>query len=133
MYKCIKSLTPSIGAYKIFPLGVPIAMMGVAFSLIPAIMWPSVAYLVPEKRLGAAYAVMTLIQQVGVAGMNWLIGRTNDAFQAGAANAEGYTPGMWIFSSLGFLALIFAVLLRRAETGPNARGLETITVSNPVK
>lgn len=122
-----------IMAYKIFPLGVPIAMMGVAFSLIPAIMWPSVAYLVSEKRLGTAYAVMTLIQQVGVAGMNWLIGRTNDAFQAGAANAEGYTPGMWIFSSLGFLALIFAVLLRRAETGPNARGLETITVSNPAK
>lgn len=122
-----------IMAYKIFPLGVPIAMMGVAFSLIPAIMWPSVAYLVPEKRLGTAYAVMTLIQQVGVAGMNWLIGRTNDAFQAGAANAEGYTPGMWIFSSLGFLALIFAILLRRAETGPNARGLETITVSNPKK
>jgi MFS family permease len=119
-----------IMAYHLTPLWVPIAMMGVAFSLIPAVMWPSVAYIVEERRLGTAYAVMTLIQQIGVAGMNWLIGRTNDAFQASAANPLGYAPGMWIFSGLGFLALIFAILLRRQETGPDAHGLETITASS---
>lgn len=32
-------------------LFIPMAMMGVSFSLIPAIMWPSVAYLVEEKDL----------------------------------------------------------------------------------
>jgi len=106
---------------------VPIAMMGVAFSMIPAVMWPSVAYIVEERRLGTAYAVMTLVQQVGVAAMNWLIGRTNDAFGASAANPAGYVPMMWIFSVLGFLALAFAILLRRQETGPHAHGLETIT------
>jgi MFS family permease len=114
-------------AYHVAPLWVPIVMMGVAFSLIPAVMWPSVAYIVEERRLGTAYAVMTLIQQIGVAGMNWMIGRTNDAFQASAANPVGYAPGMWIFSILGFLALFFAIMLRREETGPNAHGLETIT------
>lgn len=116
-------------AYHIAPLWVPIAMMGIAFSLVPAVMWPSVAYIVEEKRLGTAYAVMTLIQQVGVAGMSWLIGRTNDTFEASATNAMGYAPGMWIFSTLGFLALFFAIWLRREETGPNAHGLETITAS----
>ena len=65
-------------------------MMGVAFSLIPAVMWPSVAYIVEEKRLGTAYALMTLVQQIGVAGMNWLIGRANDAGGASAANPGGY-------------------------------------------
>jgi len=50
-------------AYQVTPLAVPVAMMGIAFSLIPAVMWPSVAYIVEEKRLGTAYAVMTLIQQ----------------------------------------------------------------------
>ena len=119
-----------IMAYHIAPLWVPIAMMGIAFSLIPAVMWPSVAYIVEERRLGTAYAVMTLIQQIGVAGMNWLIGRTNDAFQASAANPVGYAPGMWIFSGLGFLALFFAIMLRREETGPNAHGLETITAGS---
>jgi MFS family permease len=113
-------------AYKLTPLGVPMAMMGIAFSLIPAVMWPSVAYLVEQHRLGTAYAVMTLVQQIGVAGMNWGIGRTNDVFGASAANPLGYAPGMWIFSTLGFFGLIFAIMLRRRETGPHAHGLETI-------
>ncbi|MEJ2581875.1 MAG: MFS transporter [Acidobacteriota bacterium] len=119
-----------IMAYHVTPLWVPITMMGIAFSLVPAVMWPSVAYIVEERRLGTAYAVMTLIQQIGVAGMNWIIGRTNDAFGASVANPTGYAPGMWIFSTLGFLALFFAVMLRREETGPNAHGLETITASS---
>jgi Na+/melibiose symporter-like transporter len=105
-------------------------MMGVAFSLIPAVMWPSVAYIVEERRLGTAYALMTLVQQVGVAGMNWLIGRTNDAVGASAAQPAGYAAGMWIFTVLGFVGLLFAVLLRREETGPRAHGLETITTAS---
>jgi MFS family permease len=118
-------------AYHLTPLWVPVAMLGVAFSLIPAVMWPSVAYIVEERRLGTAYALMTLVQQIGVACMNWIIGRTNDAFGASAENPMGHAPGMWIFSILGFLALFFAILLRREETGPHAHGLETITTSSP--
>jgi MFS family permease len=113
-------------AYQVVPLTLPVIMMGIAFSLIPAVMWPSVAYIVEERRLGTAYAVMFLIQQLGVAGMNWLIGRTNDVNQASAGNPDGYVPMLWIFSVLGFLGLLFAVLLRREETGPNGHGLETI-------
>jgi MFS family permease len=115
-------------AYKLVPLGIPVVMMGIAFSLIPAVMWPAVAYIVPERRLGTGYALMTLVQQLGVAGMNWGIGRTNDAFGASPANPEGYAAGMWIFSVLGFLGFFFALLLRKQETGPDAHGLETITV-----
>ena len=33
-------------------LYVPMAMMGVAFSLIPAVMWPSVAYIVDQSQAG---------------------------------------------------------------------------------
>jgi MFS family permease len=113
-------------AYHLLPLGVPIAMMGVAFSLIPAVMWPSVAYIVEEKRLGTAYALMTLVQQVGVAGMNWLIGRANDVGRASAENPGGYVTGMWAFSMLGFLALLFAILLRRNEAGPRGHGLDRV-------
>lgn len=113
-------------AYQITPLVVPVAMMGIAFSLIPAVMWPSVAYLVDEKRLGTAYAVMTLVQQIGVMGMPLLVGFLNDHYQASAENPAGHNPGMWAFSVLGFLALFFAIMLRREETGPNAHGLETI-------
>jgi MFS family permease len=117
-------------AYIDISLTIPVAMMGIAFSLIPAVMWPSVAYIVDQRRLGTAYALMTLVQQVGVAGMNWLIGRTNDTFMASAANPAGYNPGMWIFTTLGFFALLFAILLRKTETGPNAHGLETIRATS---
>jgi MFS family permease len=110
--------------YTSAPLWLVIVFMGIAFSLIPAVMWPSVAYLVPEGRLGTAYALMTLVQQVGLAGMNWLIGWTNDVAHAGAANPAGYRPGMWIFTGLGFLGLFFSWRLYRAERSPAGHGLE---------
>lgn len=113
-------------AYTHMSLYVPMAMMGVAFSLIPAIMWPSVAYIVEENKLGTAYGAMTLIQNVGLAGFNFLIGWANDYAGATAANPAGYNLGMWIFSCLGFFGLLFAWLLRRNEAGPHAHGLETI-------
>jgi MFS family permease len=115
-----------IMAYHALPLWVPIVMMGVAFSLVPAIMWPSVAYIVEQKRLGTGLAVMTLVQQVGVAGLNTVVGYANDLGKAGPDNPAGYVPGMWLFSGLGFVALLFAFLLWRVEKGPRAHGLETI-------
>jgi MFS family permease len=113
-------------AYTHISLYIPMAMMGVAFSLIPGVMWPSVAYIVEQSKLGTAYGLMTMIQNIGLAGFNLLIGWANDYAGAGAAHPEGYTPGMWIFSSVGFFAFLFAFLLRKSETGPNAHGLETI-------
>jgi len=118
-------------AYTDVTLYVPMAMMGVAFSLIPAVMWPSVAYIVSQERLGTAYGLMTMIQNIGLAGFNLLIGWLNDLMGASVSNPGGYTAGMWVFSSLGLFGLLFAWLLRRNETGPKAHGLETITVSSP--
>jgi MFS family permease len=106
------------------------SMMGIAFSLIPAIMWPSVAYIVDQSRLGTAYALMTLIQQVGFFLLNLLIGNANDYAHAGPGNAGGYALGMWIFSILGFVGLTFSILLRIRETGPQGHGLETITTTS---
>lgn len=103
--------------YTQINLIVPMAIMGISFSLVPAVMWPSVAYIIEESRLGTAYGLMTMIQNIGLAGFNFLIGGVNDL-------SGGYTAGMWIFSSLGFFGLFFAFLLRKQETGPNGHGLE---------
>ncbi|TFG97001.1 MAG: MFS transporter [Calditrichales bacterium] len=119
--------------YSGVSLYVPIVMMGIAFSLIPAVMWPSVAYIVDERKLGTAYSVMTLIQQIGVALFNWMIGKSNDVFGASAQNPEGYTMGMWLFSILGIVGLVFAILLRKQETGPHGHGLELSMAERQLK
>jgi len=119
-----------IMGYSHISLYVPMAMMGVAFSLIPAVMWPSVAYIVDQSKLGTAYGLMTMIQNIGLAGFNLLVGWANDYSHAGPDNPAGYHLGMWIFSILGFLGVFFAFLLRQRETGPHGHGLETITTSS---
>ena len=116
--------------YSNVTLFVPVSLMGIAFSLIPAIMWPAVAYIVEESRLGTAYALMTLIQQIGFFLLNLLIGWANDYAHAGPGNPHGYALGMWIFSVLGFVGLTLAILLRLRETGPHGHGLETITTKS---
>ncbi len=117
-------------AYTRVNLYVPMAMMGVAFSLIPAVLWPSVAYIVDQSKLGTAYGLMTMIQNIGLFGLNTLVGWTNSHQHAGAANPSGYNAGMWIFSVLGILGVLFAFLLRQRELGPHGHGLETITTKS---
>ncbi|HKS73334.1 MAG TPA: MFS transporter [Terriglobales bacterium] len=116
-----------VWSVPVWPL-VATSMMGIAFSLVPAVMWPSVAYIVDQSRLGTAYALMTLIQQIGFFLLNLMVGTANDYAKAGPDNVAGYAMGMWIFSVLGFVGLTFAILLRVRETGPEGHGLETITV-----
>jgi MFS family permease len=125
---------PFLGNYT-WPLTLLIVMMllGIAFSLIPAIMWPSVAYIVEQKRLGSGYSLMTLCQQIGMAAIPWVIGSLNDAFSAGPENPGGYTPGMWVFTALASLGLLFSFLLWKTEKGSGAHGLETITTKTGVK
>lgn len=116
-------------AYSNVSLWLPVSLMGIAFSLIPAVMWPSVAYIVEQARLGTAYALMTLFQQIGFFILNLLIGKANDFAGAGLQNPGGYALGMWIFSALGFVGLTLSILLRTRETGPRGHGLETITTA----
>ena len=113
--------------YTNVSLFVPLCMMGVAFSVIPAVMWPSVAYIVDPNRLGTAYALMTLIEQMGFFALNLMIGKANDYQHAGPGNPHGYRLGLLIFSTLGVAGFVFTILLRIRENGPTGHGLETIT------
>ena len=89
--------------------------LGVVFSLIPAVMWPAVAYIVEERRLGSAYSLMTFCQQIGWAVVPLAIGALNDGFQAGPQNTAGYAPGMWFYTALAAVGLWFAWRLWRLD------------------
>ena len=63
----------SMGSHPIFAY-VGLLSLGIAFSLVPAAMWPSVAKIVPENRLGTAYASMFTVQNWGLGLFFWGIG-----------------------------------------------------------
>jgi MFS family permease len=115
--------------YTNWSLWVSTVLIGIAFSLVPAVLWPSVAYLVEERRLGTAYGVMTMLQNVGLTGANFAAGALNDFGGAGASNPGGYRWMLWMFTILSLSGLVFSELLRRRETGPGGHGLETIRAS----
>ncbi len=52
---------------------VPMFFLGIAFSLVPAAMWPSVAKIVDQRSLGTAYGIMFSIQNGGLFLFTFLI------------------------------------------------------------
>ena len=90
-------------------------LLGAVFSLIPAVMWPAVAYLVDARRLGSAYALMTFCQQIGWALVPLVVGLLNDRAAAGPDNPAGYAGGMWLYTALVAVGVVFAWKLRRLE------------------
>lgn len=111
-------------AHTSLPLEVSMAMLGLAFALVPAVLWPAVTYLVPEQRLGSAYSLMTFFQQVGWAAMSWGLGKVKDVTGASAASPQGWTWLMWMLGGLACLGFVFSFLLWTSERGAHAHGLE---------
>jgi len=113
-------------AYTNANLWITTVMIGIAFSLVPAIIWPAVPYLVEPNRLGTAYGLMTMVQAMGLTAINLLAGALNDYFGASETNPAGYTPMLWLFLLLSLSGVVFAYALRVRETGAQGHGLETI-------
>jgi MFS family permease len=113
-------------AYTDANLWVSTVLIGIAFSLVPAVIWPAVPYLVEPGRLGTAYGLMVMVQAMGLTAINLAAGALNDANGASAENPAGYTPMLWLFLFLSLFGFVFAHALRVRETGPHGHGLETI-------
>lgn len=109
------------GAEVPLTLLICIVIFGLVFSLIPAVLWPSVAHLVGEERLGSAYALMTFCQQIGMASVPVVIGVLNDWGRASPENPAGYALGMWFYTLLGAFGLLFSWLLWRSGRGSAPR------------
>ena len=118
-------------AYTDANLWVSTVMIGIAFSLVPAIIWPAVPYLVEPNRLGTAYGLMTMVQAMGLTAINLVAGALNDYYNASEKNPAGYTPMLWLFLFLSLFGFVFAYALRVRETSPQGHGLEAIKAGAP--
>jgi MFS family permease len=105
-------------------LWVTTVMMGVSWSLVPAVIWPATTIIVEPRRLGTALGLITLIQALGMAASNLAAGWLADQAGAGAQNPAGYAVMLGFFFLLSLTALTSALLLWRREAGPTGHGLE---------
>jgi len=96
--------------------------LGIAFSLVPAAMWPSVAKIVAENRLGTAYASMFTIQNWGLGLFFWGIGAVLDL--ANKANLDAIRAGEMVYDYtipigmlvvLGIISIFLAFQLKKAD------------------
>ncbi len=89
-----------------------IILLGVAFSLVPAAMWPSMVKLVEERQIGTAYGLMYSIQNLGLWAFPILAGMTLDYTNPGNPEVANYTPTILMFAGVSFIALLFGLLLK---------------------
>ncbi len=108
-----------------------VLLLGIAFSLVPSAIWPSVAKIIPQKQLGSAYALIFWIQNIGLWGIPLLVGIVLDKTNPGVAAAKqagenvtyDYTLTWIIFVALTLAAILMALWLK-AEDKKRHYGLE---------
>lgn len=67
----------SLGESYLIPI-LPIVMIGLSFSLVPAALWPSIPLVIESENTATAYGLMTSIQNIGLAVINILTGALID-------------------------------------------------------
>jgi len=86
---------------------VNVIILGIAFSLVPSAMWPSVPKVVPEKKqLGSAFSFIFWIQNFGLWGIPLVVGIVLDATNPGVSDnisklSEGFRAEGLTSSQIG--------------------------------
>ncbi|MGQ9617593.1 MAG: MFS transporter [Candidatus Aminicenantia bacterium] len=93
-----------MGFTYIYP-AFPMILLGISFSLVPSALWPSVPLIVKEEKVGTAFGLMTMIQNIGLFLFPYLNGKLRDI-------TMGYRASMIMFTILGISGFIFAIFLK---------------------
>jgi MFS family permease len=116
-----------------------VLLLGIAFSMVPSAMWPSIAKIIPESKLGTAYAMTFWVQNWGIMGVPLLIGVVLDKYcitgtitkmvdgKEQVITQYNYMIPMLIFACFGMLAIAFSFLLK-AEDRKKGYGLEKANI-----
>jgi len=104
-----------------------VIFLGIGFALVPSAMWPSVAKIIPEQRVGTAYAMIFWVQNWGLLFVPMLIGSVKEKYCITGTTAKiidgmekevtlyNFTLPMLIFACFGALAIFFAFWLKHED------------------
>ncbi len=87
-----------------------VVLLGVAFSLVPSAMWPSVPKIIPMKQLGSAYAIIFYIQNIGLTLIPMVMGTIIEKNTHNGV--PSFTIPMMSFAVLGIAAVFFGIVLK---------------------
>jgi MFS family permease len=109
-----------------------IVVLGLAFTLVPAALWPAVPRIVDERRVGTAYGIMTWTQSLGILTFPYLAGRITDLSNPGVTTEMvrggrallDYSNTSLMFAGLGIMSFVFAFMLKKEDSRKSGFGLQ---------
>lgn len=119
----------ALGLTHIPPV-IPIFLVGISLSLVPAALWAAIPMMVKENKLGTAFGVVGWIQNVGLMLFPWIAGKIADAntvtkmVDGVETRIVDYTDTMIMFAMLGIVGVVFALALKRADKKSSGPSIE---------
>lgn len=98
-------------AFTSIPAYPPLIVLGVAYSVYAAVIWPSVALVVDEHMIGTAYGVVTAVQNMGLAFVPMIVG----TLQSSYTNVETF------FMCMGCLGVLVSIWLNYLDKQTGSR------------
>jgi len=96
-----------MGFTNIYPV-LPMILLGAAFVILPAALWPSIPRIVQKERIGSAYGLIFAIQNIGIGLFPLINGLLRD-------RTKSYKASMIMFAFLGLLSLILVFRLKQQD------------------
>jgi len=98
-------------------------LLGIAFSMVPSAMWPSLAKIIPERQLETTYTLTYYIQNIGLMVVPVLVGYVLSEYSVvgtivkdGAiVNRYDYTLTMSIFAAICSISIILSLILKYTD------------------
>ncbi len=87
---------------------IPMVILGISFSLVPAALWPALPLMVKDENIGTAYGVIAMVQNIGLFAFPLLAGILRDS-------SGNYYSTMLMFSGCAVVGLLFAIWLKAIE------------------
>ena len=94
--------------FTTLPPAIPMVILGAAFVMVPASLWASIPLIVAKERVGTAFGLLTMIQNVGLMVFPWINGKLR-------VYTQSYTASMLMFATLGLLAFALSLVLYQVD------------------